>query len=97
MTLKRIAIPKALKQQLWINHFGEVFASKCSVRWCDSRINVFNFECGHNIPHSKGGETKLENLVPICGSCNKSMSNNYTIDEWNKLGNPCSFFRCFCF
>jgi hypothetical protein len=49
-------------------------------------MNVTNFHCGHNIPESKGGITVLENLLPICSSCNLSMSNNYTIQEWNALG-----------
>jgi hypothetical protein len=30
----------------------------------------------------------LENLIPICSRCNLSMSDNYSIDEWNKLYNP---------
>jgi hypothetical protein len=25
-------------------------------------------------------------LVPICSRCNVSMGNQYTIDEWNKMG-----------
>ncbi|NDG68463.1 MAG: hypothetical protein EB135_03170, partial [Proteobacteria bacterium] len=31
------------------------------------------FECGHIIAEAKGGETSLENLRPICSTCNKSM------------------------
>ena len=34
---------------------------------------MMNFECGHIIPESKGGETNEDNLIPICGLCNKSM------------------------
>ena len=48
-------------------------------------INVFNFQVGHNIPESKGGTLSLNNLKPICGRCNFSMGNNYTIDEWNNF------------
>jgi len=78
-------IPKALREQVWIHHFGNNFQVKCPINWCQNRIDVFNFECGHNKPESKGGKTDLNNLIPICGRCNKSMSNNYTIDEWNKI------------
>lgn len=53
------------------------------VTWCANRINVFDFQCGHNIPESKGGDTTLENLLPICGRCNISMGNRYSIDEWS--------------
>ena len=48
-------------------------------------VNVFNFECGHNIPRSKSGKTDINNLFPICTRCNKSMSNKWTIDEWNEM------------
>lgn len=83
---KKAVIPKALREQVWIKSCGNVFSHKCKINWCKNKITVFDFECGHNIPESKGGKTELENLIAICGRCNKSMSNNYTIDEWNKLG-----------
>ena len=84
-------IPCALREQVWIHFCGHHFESKCKVRWCKNKIDVFNFQVGHNIPESKGGQTVLENLRPICSRCNQSMSNNYTIDEWNELGKPKSF------
>ena len=82
--LHKKSIPKALREQVWISYFGKKFQHKCHVKWCTNKITVFDFECGHNIPESKGGETTLANLRPICSRCNKSMNNNYTIDEWNK-------------
>ena len=84
-------IPCALREQVWIHSCGRHFESKCTVRWCKNKIDVFNFQVGHNIPESKGGQTILENLRPICSRCNQSMSNNYTIDEWNELGKTKSF------
>ena len=40
----------------------------------------------------------LENLRPICSRCNLSMGNNYTIDDWVKLGDPNKIKKgCFCF
>ena len=82
----KIKIPMALREQVWVRFNGKVFQNKCYVRWCINKIDVFNFQVGHNIPESKGGATVLENLRPICSRCNQSMSNNYTIDEWNNLG-----------
>ncbi len=76
-------IPKALAEQVWITKMGHRFEAKCFVKWCKNPINVFNYECGHNIPESKGGKTTLDNLLPICGRCNRSMGDRYTIDEWN--------------
>lgn len=84
---KKEKVPKALREQVWRSLCGEVFESKCNVVWCTKKINVFDFEVGHNIPESKGGTTRLENLRPICAQCNRSMGNHYTIDEWNRLGN----------
>jgi 5-methylcytosine-specific restriction endonuclease McrA len=75
-------IPLALRQQVWIQRMGRVFEGKCPVTWCCNTINVFDFESGHNIPESKGGETSVTNLVPICSRCNKGMGNRYTIEDW---------------
>ncbi len=82
---KKIKIPKALREQVWITHFGKTFEHKCYINWCTNIINVFDFETGHNIPESKGGKTVIENLFPLCSRCNKSMNNHYTIDEFNLL------------
>lgn len=75
-------IPAALRQQVWIQRAGRIFEHKCSTTWCSNIITVFDFECGHNVPESKGGKTSFENLIPICRSCNMSMSNSFTFDEW---------------
>lgn len=80
---KKTKIPKALREQVWLKTVGETFDAKCSVVWCKNRINVFDFQCGHNIPESKGGRTSLDNLLAICTRCNISMGSQYTIDEWN--------------
>ena len=94
----RKAIPKALKEQVWIKYVGRKFESKCLVKWCSNTITVFDWEAGHNIPHSKGGETSLDNLIPICSRCNKSMSDSYTIDEWNKFApKTTEKHSCICF
>jgi len=77
-------IPKAVKEQLWVRDMGCVFEGKCKVTWCTNKVTVFDFQCGHNIPESKGGETALPNLQAICARCNTSMGDRYTIDEWSK-------------
>lgn len=90
-------IPAALREQVWITRMGHRFDGKCRVTWCKNRITVFDYECGHNIPESKGGKTTLDNLVPICARCNRSMSDNYSIDEWNKKFAPTrsKWWQCF--
>lgn len=82
---KKQTIPKALKEQVWIQNFGKKFQHKCYINWCSNIINVFDYHVGHNVHESKGGKLCLENLKPICSRCNHSMSNNYTISEWLEL------------
>lgn len=85
-------IPAALRQQIWLQRMGRIFEHKCNTTWCSNIITTFDFECGHNIPESKGGKTDISNLIPICRNCNGSMSNTYTFDEWcSKLGAPSSY------
>ena len=79
------SIPKRVRELVWTTHNGETFKHKCFVSWCDNNINVFNFQVGHDIPESKGGTLDIDNLKPICGNCNLSMSNKYTITEWSKI------------
>ena len=96
---KKKSIPKALREQVWMKYNNHSLRMKCTVKWCTNIIDVFNFHVGHNIPESKGGTTTIGNLRPICARCNLSMSNNYSIDEWDRLGNPIpsdSIWKC-CF
>lgn len=82
----KVKIPRALREQVWLVNIGKQFEKKCLIEWCSNIINVFDFHVGHDIPESKGGKTNIENLKPICARCNTSMSNNYSIEEWNKMG-----------
>jgi hypothetical protein len=82
---KKANIPKAIREQCWIQVFGETFKKKCYINWCENDINVFDFHVGHDKPESKGGTLDISNLKPICARCNLSMSNNYTIQQWNAL------------
>ncbi len=86
--IKRKPIPKALREQIWIKDCGRVFDHKCYVKWCTNKITVYDYEVGHNIPHSKGGTDTLDNLFAICSRCNRSMSDNYTIEEFSKTFLP---------
>lgn len=90
-------IPKALREQVWLSKFGKVYDAKCFTPWCENRITVFDFQCGHDIPESKGGPTILANLYPICARCNMSMSNVYTFEQWAQKGaKRKSWLLCFC-
>ena len=90
-------IPKAVREQVWLQNLGKVYEHKCYVSWCNNVITVFDFHVGHDIPESKGGVLELHNLKPICARCNQSMSDNYTIQEWSaKISNKRRWCRIFC-
>ena len=82
--VKKAKIPTAVREQIWIKHMGRHFEGKCPVDWCQNNMTVFEFHAGHNVPESKGGETTVENLIPICARCNLSMGDEYTILAWSK-------------
>ena len=92
--VSKTTIPLALRQQVWKTYVGTKFESKCLIRWCTNRITAFEYDVGHNIPESKGGTLDISNLRPICHKCNNSMSNTYTIDEWDKLSRPAGSWCC---
>lgn len=83
---KKKKIPKALREQLWIQKVGKKFETKCKTSWCRNKINVFDFQAGHDVPECKGGSTDLKNLIPICSRCNLSMGSQFTFKEWCTKG-----------
>ena len=85
---KKKNIPKSLKENVWVRWIGESYRAECHIEWCHNMITPFTFEAGHDVPESKGGQTCVENLRPICASCNKSMGDRYTIQEFSSLYAP---------
>ena len=82
---RKTNIPKAIREQVWLVNFGKIYEKTCYIHWCNNIIDVFDFHVGHDRPESKGGTLDINNLKPICSRCNLSMSDNYTIQEWQKL------------
>lgn len=73
---KKQAIPKSLKNKLWNTYIGINYSQSYCICCNTEKISMQQFHCGHLIPESKGGGVHVNNLLPICGSCNLSMSNN---------------------
>jgi hypothetical protein len=82
---KKTPIPKTLKIAVWEKYYGEdIGKAKCLC--CDlTDITQLKFECGHIVAESKGGETKIDNLIPICSNCNKSMGTKNYFDFKNDI------------
>lgn len=70
---KKKSIPPILKRNVWNKYIGEdIGKAKCT---CCKLVDItqLSFHCGHIIAEAKGGELKMDNLKPICQSCNSSM------------------------
>jgi hypothetical protein len=79
------SIPRAVKNCLWINYFGDKRVGVCA---CCQRepITINNFHAGH-IKSEKEfgpGSVTLDNLAPICPLCNSSMSTMHMMDFISK-------------
>ena len=66
-------IPSTIKRLVWNKNIGEeIGKAKCYC--CKSTdITQSSFHCGHVVAESKGGQTQVNNLKPICQNCNSSM------------------------
>jgi hypothetical protein len=82
---KKKAIPKALKRSVWDKHIGEeIGKAKCLC--CNlTEITQMSFHCGHIVAEVNGGETNIDNLLPVCELCNKSMGTTNLIEFRKKL------------
>ena len=70
---RKARIPKALRVAVWDTYVGKgVGTARCPV--CGvAEITAFTFHCGHVVAESAGGPTTLDNLRPVCTTCNLSM------------------------
>jgi hypothetical protein len=66
-------ISQSLRQKIWTQYSNNSLEIKCLC--CNlNTINAFTFESGHIIPRANGGKCNINNLIPVCSLCNKSMS-----------------------
>jgi hypothetical protein len=60
----------AIKEQAWYARFGpDTGRTKCPV-CLKNEITQLQFHCGHIVAEACGGDTCVDNLVPICSNCN---------------------------
>jgi 5-methylcytosine-specific restriction endonuclease McrA len=82
---KKETIPKSLKIVVWNKYFGEA-TGKIKCPCCNiTEITQLKFHCGHIIAEKNGGTLNIDNLMPICESCNKSMGTQNLHDFRKKL------------
>ena len=78
---KRTPCPQPVKETLWRSYFESSMVGECYV--CKKSISFTNFEVGHNKSFTTGGTWDINNLRPICRSCNRSMG-KMTIEDFKK-------------
>ena len=98
-------ISPELRFNIWKKYVGNNITSKCFCCY-DKEITPFtsykSFQAGHIKSEYNGGSLELDNLLPICGSCNRRMGiqhwddfvylNNYPIRVHGKNINPSYIF-----
>lgn len=69
---KRKNLPKKTRVKAWDLNIGEEFGiGECFT--CGCIIKQTDYECGHIISVKDGGSDNVDNLMPVCSQCNKSM------------------------
>jgi len=75
-------ITRKIRNSVWKKEFNTSLEGKCPIKNCLTTLTFKNFACGHITAEANGGENTVDNLRPICNSCNSSMGTtnweNYT-------------------
>ena len=83
---KKQSIPKNVKINVWNTHIdSNIHRHKCL---CCKKAIISNteFDVGHIISEKNGGTLEINNLRPICSSCNHSMGTTNMIEYIIKYG-----------
>jgi hypothetical protein len=83
---KKKSIPLSLKALVWNKYIGE----EKGIGYCQccrkNIIKQISFHCGHIISERNGGSTTLNNLIPLCQTCNLSMGKQNMNEFVKKYG-----------
>lgn len=81
-------IPASVRNAVWNKYISQhdkiapCFCCGCQL------IDSNNFCCGHVISKHNGGSTTIDNLRPICTSCNNSMGTQHMFEFMKQYGIP---------
>ena len=79
----KAVIPKQLKTDVWKTYFNNKIKKRCPITDCKKFITNENFSTGHIISEANNGTLKIDNLYPICISCNSKMGTK----NWQSFDN----------
>jgi hypothetical protein len=83
-TSTRKSVPKPIKEQSWKRAFGTKVSGLCSV--CQHHtISVWECHYGHIVSLKNFGQDTVDNLLPVCASCNESMGAENLYDFQKRL------------
>lgn len=82
---KKKKIPKNLRNEVW-NKYNNEKSTMAKCYCCDiEALHITkSWHCGHVIAEHNGGNLTVENLRPVCGSCNSSMGTQNLYDYMEK-------------
>ena len=85
---RKKTIPKVVKDLTWQRWIGDDIAKAKCLCCGINEIKMNSFHCGHVISEADGGPTTVDNLRPVCATCNLSMrtQNMNTFKETHGLG-----------
>ena len=89
MPHQRKSIPKQIKDQVWDTYFGKDKGVALCFCCNKKELRQSSFHAGHVVASVNGGSDTVDNLRPICGSCNRSMGTmnlNEYIDRYRPSG-----------
>ena len=78
-------LPVKLRRRVWEKRFPALLQGTCLC--CDVDLSYDCFECGHVIARCLGGPDHVDNLEPVCGSCNRDMGIDNLWSYRNRLQN----------
>jgi hypothetical protein len=81
----RKSIPKSIRERVWKNYFSVAEKGICDC--CRQRIQKSAWECGHVLAAASGGKDTVDNLRPVCRTCNREMGTMH-MDEFKSRYYP---------
>jgi 5-methylcytosine-specific restriction endonuclease McrA len=85
----RVAM-KAMSNTLFTKYITETNQVKCVI--CSTLLLQHNMQVGHVISRKNGGSDTIDNLRPICGSCNSSLGET-NVTDYLRNHDPAGYLR----
>lgn len=84
-------IPSGIRKAVWNIYLDRKLAEADCYVGCGGIITKDEFQCGHIQSEAKGGEISIDNLRPICNSCNQSMGPINMLEYMKKYKLKCPY------